>query len=207
MRIRITFSKGENIRFTSHLDLLKAWERTFRRANLPLEYSLGFNPHPKISIASPLPLGYTSDAEILDAWLEVSKSIEELCSKLSRKLPLGISINDLFEVGLNEPSLQSRLASAEYEIIILLPVPDIRNRLSDLIKMEHIMIQKKGKASDIRPLIENINLVDLANQSGVRFTAKFKASQGETGRPVDLITALEIDPISVQIKRTHLFFN
>ncbi|MFQ5886684.1 MAG: TIGR03936 family radical SAM-associated protein, partial [Anaerolineae bacterium] len=57
-RIRITFSKGEEIQYISHLDMMRLWKRTLRRANLPLAYSKGFNPQPKISIAAPLPVGF-----------------------------------------------------------------------------------------------------------------------------------------------------
>jgi radical SAM-linked protein len=70
MRLRITFAKTEAMRFTSHLDLHKTWERTFRRARLPLAYSQGFNPHPHINLASALPLGFTGDQEVIDVWLE-----------------------------------------------------------------------------------------------------------------------------------------
>ena len=68
-RIRISFSKTEAMRFTGHLDLILTWERTFRRADLPLSYSEGFNPRPVINLAAPLPLGFISTAEIGDFWL------------------------------------------------------------------------------------------------------------------------------------------
>ena len=58
------------MRFTGHLDLHRAWERTFRRAGLPLAYSQGFNPHPRLNLASALPLGFTSEGEVIDVWLE-----------------------------------------------------------------------------------------------------------------------------------------
>jgi hypothetical protein len=69
-RYRITFSKTEAMRFTGHLDLHRTWERTFRRAGLPLAYSEGFNPHPKINIGAALPLGCLSRGDLIDAWLE-----------------------------------------------------------------------------------------------------------------------------------------
>ena len=75
-RYRLTFGKEERIRFTGHLDIHRAWERTFRRAGLPLAYRQGFNPRPRLNIGSALPLGHSSTAELMDFWLE-----EELDTK------------------------------------------------------------------------------------------------------------------------------
>ncbi len=65
-RYRILFSKTEAMRFTGHLDLFRAWERLLRRARMPLAYSSGFHPHPKIQIGAALPLGVTGDNELAD---------------------------------------------------------------------------------------------------------------------------------------------
>ena len=69
MRLRIYFIKNQQMRYTSHLDLHRAWERAFRRADLPLAYSEGFSPRPVLNIAAPLPLGFMSTSEIGDFWL------------------------------------------------------------------------------------------------------------------------------------------
>src|SRR5512136_1850433 len=70
MRLRIVFSKTGSLRYTGHLDLQTVWERTVRRAGLPLAYTHGFHPGPRIQIASALPLGYAGRQEIVDLWLE-----------------------------------------------------------------------------------------------------------------------------------------
>ncbi len=70
MRLRVTFSKGGPLVYTSHLDLARAWERALRRAGVGLVYSGGFNPRPKLQLAAALPLGHTAEAEWLDVWLE-----------------------------------------------------------------------------------------------------------------------------------------
>ncbi len=69
-RVRILFAKTDAMRFIGNLDLHKAWERSCRRAGLPLAYSQGYNPQPKLNLASALPLGFTSQAELIDIWLE-----------------------------------------------------------------------------------------------------------------------------------------
>jgi radical SAM-linked protein len=70
IRIRISFSKFGAMQYVGHLDLHKSWERTFRRSGLPLEYSQGFHPQPHLNLACALPVGFTSQCELLDAWLE-----------------------------------------------------------------------------------------------------------------------------------------
>ena len=77
-RLRLTFAKTEAMRFTGHLDLHHTWERTFRRAGLPLAYSQGFNPHPRLNLASALPLGFTSECEVIDVWLEQEMEPEQV---------------------------------------------------------------------------------------------------------------------------------
>ncbi len=73
-RLRIRFKRGEEIKFISHLDLIRVWQRAFRRAGVVLAYSEGFNPHPRISLASPLALGITADAELMDVYTVQSLS-------------------------------------------------------------------------------------------------------------------------------------
>ena len=68
-RLRIRFSRGEELKFISHLDIIRLWERALRRARIGLAYSEGFSPHPRISLAAPLSLGITSDAELMDVVL------------------------------------------------------------------------------------------------------------------------------------------
>ena len=97
-RWRITFAKTEAMRFTSHLDLIMTWERTFRRSGLPLSYSEGFNPRPVINLAAPLPLGFTSKGEIGDFWLSEAVSNDVISSSLNRSLPPGLAILTIEEI-------------------------------------------------------------------------------------------------------------
>ncbi|PIW40369.1 MAG: hypothetical protein COW22_02130, partial [Chloroflexi bacterium CG15_BIG_FIL_POST_REV_8_21_14_020_46_15] len=69
-RLRVRFGRGEEVKFIAHLDIVRFWERAFRRAEIPLAYSQGFTPHPRISLAAPLPVGVTSEFELMDVWLK-----------------------------------------------------------------------------------------------------------------------------------------
>ena len=65
-RLRIRFRRGPELKYISHLDIMRLWHRALQRAGISLAYSQGFNPHPKISLAAPLALGITSEAELMD---------------------------------------------------------------------------------------------------------------------------------------------
>ncbi len=152
-RIRINFSKTASIRFTGHLDLQKTWERTFRRARLPIAYKQGFNPQARLNLALALPLGFTSQCEILDVWLEYPVSFSELESRLLPALPPGLEITGFQEVELSEPALQTQIASAEYHISMDNQPPGLQANCEKLLQSASIIRQWRGKNYDLRPLI------------------------------------------------------
>ncbi len=126
MRYIMTFSKTEAMRFTSHLDLHTTLERTMRRANLPLVYSQGFTPRPKLSLASALPLGYTSEAEAAEFWLGEDLPVEDVAKAIHNSAPPGIELHEIRIAGEEEPKLQNALSSAEYLITLRQPNPDLQ---------------------------------------------------------------------------------
>ncbi|HXD09191.1 MAG TPA: TIGR03936 family radical SAM-associated protein, partial [Anaerolineales bacterium] len=119
MRIRITFAKLGALRYTGHLDLHKLWERTARRAELPLAYSQGFHPQPKMNIAAALPLGFSSRCEVLDMRLERDIPLEGLREKLQGTLQTGIQVMAVESVADSAPTLQTEVVSAEYEVVLI----------------------------------------------------------------------------------------
>jgi len=90
MRLCLKYSLEEEGCFLSHLDLMRLMERAFRRANLPLAFSEGFNPHPRVSFASALAVGVTSEGEYLDVQLRENIPIQEVQKRLNMALPSGI---------------------------------------------------------------------------------------------------------------------
>ena len=101
------------MRYTGHLDLHRAWERTFRRAHLPLAYSQGFHPQPRLNLACALPLGLTSQCELLDAWLETPQPVDQVFTALVKAAPPGIQITHIEEITERLPALQTQVTSAE----------------------------------------------------------------------------------------------
>ena len=207
MRIRITFAKTESMRYTGHLDLHKSWERTIRRAGLPLAYSQGYNPRPRINLASALPLGFTSQAEVVDIWLEEEINLTKISSLLDTASPPGFSILDLQEIDAGEPSLQSQLLAAEYTVTLLDCVPDLNSVVEDIINAKTLIrVRKKNKEYDLRPLIESIQIsaqAEEVQQISLRLTAR----EGATGRPDEVLLALGGKPEMALIHRTRLIFS
>jgi len=103
-RLRLVFAKKKQIKYIGHLDLVLAWERALRRAQMPLAYSKGFNPHPKIQVASSLPLGATSSAEIMDIILNQPVPPAEALARIRAALPLGLELHSVEEVPLKAPT-------------------------------------------------------------------------------------------------------
>ena len=123
MRLRITFSKSGPLRYIGHLDLHSLWERTIRRAGLPLSYTQGFHPGPKIQLASALPLGFIGRAEIVDIWINepgdaLDRPYKEI---LQPAAPPGLVISSVEVVDEHGPALQTQVVSAEYEVTLLEP--------------------------------------------------------------------------------------
>src|SRR5687767_7488535 len=165
MRVRITFAKQGALRYTGHLDLHKLWERAARRASLPLSYSQGFHPQPKISLAAALPLGFSSRCEIMDFRLNEDLALEEISSRLKDTLPLDIQILNIESVDERAPALQTQIVSATYEVHLTEPVEgsELTHKVQQLMTAETLLRERRGKPYDLRPLVEMLSVVTEAN--------------------------------------------
>jgi radical SAM-linked protein len=204
MRYCVVFSKEEPMRYTSHLDLQRTWERIIRRAGLPLSYSQGFNPHPKLIIAAALPLGITSEFELLEIWLDEDLNTEQVACPLQHSVPPGIEIQKVDKVDLSSPKLPTLIESAVYEITFLELIPDLSTRLRNLLANCSLIRERRGKTYDLRPLINNLVGL-LEDPSGrQRICVSLKNKPEETGRPDEVLSALNIDPKTAIIHRTNI---
>ena len=118
-RVRIQYAKTEPLRYTGNLDIHKAWERTLRRSHLPMAYSQGFHPQPRLIQACPLPLGMISVAEVIDVWLDEDIPLDLVETALTRAVPPGIEMIHLHLAGLQEPALPTQVIASDYQAIIL----------------------------------------------------------------------------------------
>jgi radical SAM-linked protein len=207
MRIRFTFSKTEEMRYSGHLDLHRTWERTFRRAGLPLAYSQGYHPQPRINLAAALPLGFTSESELADIWLDKTLALEEIKARLEEALPPGLKITHLEEVDSQTPTLQNQVLSSEYLITILDFFPGLDQRLADMTAAGNLPRERRGKAYDLRPLIEHVQRLPDDELSRARFSIQLAARPSATGRPEEVLAVLGIPQHSTRVHRTRLIFS
>ena len=203
MRIRITFSKQGPLRYTGHLDLHKLWERAARRATLPLAYSQGFHPQPKMNIAAALPLGFSSRCEVLDMRLEKDISLEGLAQRLNDTMPDGIRVTHIEEVDERAPALQSQVVSAEYEATLKEAGygSNIKRTIGTVMESESIIRTRRNKEYDLRPLIEELTLTS-ENTLFMKLTSK----EGATGRPEEVLDELGIPFEETRVERIRLNF-
>lgn len=116
MKVRVKFEKGEEIKFISHLNLIKAFVQALRRSNLPVAYSAGFSPHPKVSFGLPLPLGMKSGSEFADIVLERTIDVNEFKIRLNERLPEGLEILEVREISPKSKSLMAIINVATYKV-------------------------------------------------------------------------------------------
>ncbi len=202
MRIRITFSKQGALRYTGHLDLHKLWERAARRAELPLAYSQGFHPQPKMNLAAALPLGFSSRCEVLDMRLEREIPLEDLSQRLNDTLPSGIQVAEIEQVDDRAPALQTQVVSAEYEVRMIesaFPL-ELKRKIESVMAAESMIRTRREKEYDLRPLIE-----DLKFETDTIFM-RLAAREGATGRPEEVLDVLGIAFEETRIERTRLIF-
>jgi len=159
-RIRFQFAKRDEVKLISHLDLLNALTRAFRRAGVPIAYSHGYNPHPKISFGSVLPVGTTSEAEFADVDLEVYMEPDDFIVRANHQLPPGLELLKAQEITLKARSLMAQIDLASYIVVLRMPdsgyrIPDtdirhpasgIQNLVSRILDMDHIWIERPRKA-------------------------------------------------------------
>lgn len=205
MRVRINFNKNDAMRFTGHLDLQHAWMRVFRRAGITLEHSQGFHPLPKIHLASALPLGYISSAEILDAWLLETMEIIDLAKLLHNNLPPGLEINQVEEIRLEAPKIQVALKTADYRVHLPshLFIQDLPTRIADFLGATEINVERRGKERNIRELVEFINMESTPDGQHA-ISMRLAARESATGRPDEILSWLGFDPFKLLIERTSL---
>jgi radical SAM-linked protein len=191
------------MRYTSHLDLHRTWERTLRRANLPLTYSKGFNPRPKIILAAALPLGFTSDCELVEIWLDEEIRLNEIETKLLEALPPGVKIKSIEEVDPTSPKIPNLIDTADYTVGLLDEVPDLEQRTKQLMVAAKLPRERRGKKYDLRPLIDHIIIITNSDFESC-LEMRLAARSGATGRPEEVLKAIEVDPLTARIHRKAL---
>jgi radical SAM-linked protein len=196
-RFRVRFRRGEEVKYITHLDLMRFWERALRRAGVALAYSEGHTPHPRLSLAAPLAVGVTSSAELMDVFLSQRIAPRDFIRTVSAQLPAGIEILEVAEVGLGLPSLQSEVRWARYRVEGPFDgsPEEVRAAVERFLAAESIpwehMRQKEVRRYNIRALVRDL-WVDEAPSASYALGMLLRCDNAATGRPEQVAAALEL---------------
>lgn len=214
-RVRILYEKGEAIKFISHLDEFRLWERALRRADLPLLYKQGFNPQPHIQFASPLGVGFTGAREPIDITFAPPLPLDELRARIQAKLPPGVQIHTIEEVPLKTTALQSVLIGADYSIIIYAELGEIdpqqiETAIADFLAKDELWSERERKGAryryNLRPLVYDLRYEGYDETSEEhRIFLRVQQREGATGRPDEVVRGLGLENFARTLRRERLY--
>lgn len=215
--LRIVYAKTEAIKFISHHDEFRLWERTLRRADLPLLYKQGFNPQAHMQFASPLGVGITGAAEMLNITLSPPVPLDEVRVLLAAKLPPGAQLVAVYELDKKPAALQSQLIGSDYTILLYaapgeLAPADLQARIAGLLAQTTIWRERERKGEsytyNLRPLIFELRYegYDAAEEEH-RLFLRVQQRSGATGRPDEVVDALGLDDYARTLRRERIYLD
>jgi len=208
-RLRLTFARGEEVKYITHLDIMRLWVRALRRARVPLAYSQGFTPHPQLSLAAPLAVGVTSEGELMDIELEGRMATRYFLARVDEQLPTGVRLLGVEEVPPTWPSLQAAVRFAEYRVTVQTaePLAALQERIAALLAAPSLPRQRLRETQvrhyDLRPLITDLRLAQWDAGEAV-LTMRLQTDERATGRPDEVLAALGLAEAPRAIHRTRL---
>ena len=217
MRVRLRFAKLGKVRWTSHRDVARMWERALRRVDLPVAYSAGFSPRPKVSFGLALSTGHESVAEYLDVDLDSPQGpcpnggiaeidVADLPARLSPALPVGVDVLAAARIEPRTPSLQEAVTSCTWRIEVPDRSPDqLAALVARAMAADELMVTRERKGhevtDDLRPAILSLELAGRTVR-GTELEAEL-AIQTRSVRPAELLRALDGSLEEGSVCRTH----
>ncbi len=213
--VRLQFTKRGKVRFVSHRDIARALERAFRIEQLPLAFTLGFSPRPKVSFGLALSVGHESDAEYLDLELAEPIDVDSLPERLSDALPEGIDVTGAAALADRAPSLQEAIHEIWYRTEVVdatgaVPEPDLLHRGVDAaLRAETLVVTRTRKGveslEDVRPVVRDLLVVDGGSRPALELRL---ATHPRVPRPSEIVAAIDqsIDGAGLRearVVRTH----
>lgn len=213
LRHRITFSTARSLAYVSVLELGRLWERTLRRARVPLKYSQGYNPRPRMHFAAPLPVGCGGEAELLDLSLTLSWTAETLARALQGTTPPDLAVVAVTPVADNAPALSEQLVATEYRVALhdLAPAR-LEEAVARFLATETLPLPRRGrkhrgKTYDLRPLVHALEVRPAADNGWSTLWMKLNARPGATGRPDEVLKALGLVKAPRRCTRARLLLS
>ncbi len=204
-RLRVRYAKRGRLRFTSHRDFSRAFERAVFRAQVPMAYSSGFNPHPRISYAGAAPTGSASEAEYLEIALAAVLDPAVVHGQLEEALPDGLDVVEVVDAALLPPGSLADLLTASRWVIDTAATPDAaRAAVQAFLAEESVVVErmtKKGmREFDCRAAVAALAVADAPHEGGGARLDLLLQHTVPAVRPDDVLTglgrltALEVGP-------------
>lgn len=208
---RLLFSKEGNAVWISHLDLMRLFQRAFKRAGLKLTHTQGFNQRPSVSIALPLSVGIESQCELLDFDLEEEAGTDEIMNSLNQSLIDGVCVHSVYSDGKKLKHLAYMDCELKLEYDDGIPNDCVKN-LQMLFARDTLPVDKKGKngivSQDIIPMIQSLSVAQ-TDDTAITICAKI-CCQNPTLNPMQICAAIEkylpeFTPSFVKYKRMEIY--
>ena len=211
--VRVRFDKRGKVRWIGHRDVARAFERAFRIEALPLAFSKGFNPHPKVSFGLALSTGFESEAEYLDVEFAILVGLEDLPARLTAALPEGMSVTGMVPLPSRAPALQEETTLVAYRVEVVLPtgaeleLATLATMVTKALSRESLPVRQRRKGReamhDIRPAIRRIDVVGLGDHGVVCEMELCTHPRGV--KPDEVFSAITaVDPASEQFVAGHV---
>ncbi len=193
-KLRVKFGKLGELRFTGHLDVMRVLERALRRADLPITFSAGFHPMPRISIATALALGMTSTGEWVEFDLHRLMDPDEFLQKLQAELPANLPLYSVAQVALNSPALAVLMQEAMYNLTLTTELPlDWAGVIQQIVQATDLTVDRVHKKSQTtrqvvaRPWLLDLTLMEATPLQAVIRVHALCQNDGQILRPTDLV--------------------
>ncbi len=212
-RHRITFGTSRSLAYVSVLELGTVWERTLRRAHVPVKYSQGYNPRPRMHFAAPLPVGCGSEADLLDVSLNEPRTSQDVRAALADSLPPDLTVVSVASVADDAPALSEQLVATEYRVLLYdVDEGELAERAASLVAAESVLLPKRGrhhrgKSYDLRALIDDLKVELEVTPPWMGLWMRLSAQPGATGRPDEVLKALGIEGAPRRCVRTRLILD
>lgn len=198
MKVRIRYSKIGKVRFVGNLDVTRLWERALRKASLPVAYSTGFTPRPRLSFGLALPLAAESVAEYVDIEFAQDVPLEGLAARLSNDLPVGFDVLVVAEKLPGEVSLQEDVVACDWELGLTgIAYDDAVRAVEGVVGVASLEFERERKGErrtdDVRPAIESLSVGffgELPKNTGVVMLTARLATIGRGLRPSELVSVV-----------------
>ncbi|MBN1400250.1 MAG: DUF2344 domain-containing protein [Anaerolineae bacterium] len=211
-RLRVTFGVDGPLIYLSVLDMGRLWERLLRRAEVPLAYTQGFNPHPRLQFAAALPVGYSSSCEVMDVFLIESTGLESFRLATAQQSPPGLEIHEVNEVPLSVPAPQSQMRQAYYDVQLWTEEgpESVAAAIDMFMSQDTIRLQRRGKRGrvvdyDLRRLVHDVTLRE-SGEGRHRLRMVVRCGSHGSGRPEQVLAELGLPISHYRIRRTRLIW-